>query len=65
MVSVNRQAVVADCRAIAFVHEAAQTIVARLAKAPQWATQEGVPIAAMRREVIGDLGRRDAPLGLA
>ena len=65
MAGIEWKAVIADRRAIAFVHEAAQTIMARFAKRPDRAGQEQIVIAAMRREVIADGRGRDAPLRLA
>ena len=63
MRGIEREAVDANVGPIATMFEARlQAIVARLAKRSDRPEQEGVVIALMRREVIGDRGRGYTPL---
>ena len=51
---IDRVSVDADRRAIAFVHKAAQAIVARFAERSKFAEHERIPVALMRRVMIRD-----------
>jgi hypothetical protein len=59
------KAIVADIRPIAIPIDGPLALMAIAAQRAQWAKTELVPIAAMSRVVIGDGGRRHAPLLLA
>lgn len=59
------EAIVTDVRPIALVFDRLQAVVTRFAKAPQGAGAEGVPTAAMRREMIRYGRSRDAALFFA
>ena len=65
MTRIDRQAVVADVAAVAFVFDRLQAIVARFAERAQRTEDEGVPVAGVGRVVIGDRRRRDAARFLA
>jgi len=65
MFRIERIAVDSNVAPIATMHEAAQTIVAGFTKRPKRAEHEGVVVAHMSRMMIGDRGRRYAPLFLA
>jgi hypothetical protein len=62
MVGVDRQAVVANGAPIAMRIIGPFALVAIGAQRLQRAKAEGVPIASMRRKMIGDRRRRHAPL---